>query len=134
MTNSARSLGVLLSALAGLSATHAASYDPATGLLSVPSLAISGSTACYQASLRTLGSNPLILEVQSAQARDCNGQESATYSAGDGRLSLQAVSLPTGACFDVTLLRVSSTPLQFQLAGAFGSACTVAGVARPGQP
>jgi len=134
MINSARRLGVLLLALCGMSATHAAGYDPATGLLSLPGLAISGSTACYQATLRTVGSNPLSLEVQSAQVRDCNGQESSIYSPADGRLSLQAVSLPSGACFDITLLRVSAAPLRFQLAGAFGSTCTVAGVARPGQP
>ncbi len=134
MNDSVARLGILMLTQFGITATLAAGYDPATGLLDLPALAITGSSTCYQASLRTVESSPLTLELRDARARDCSGQESALYSVSDGRLTLQALSLPSGACFDATLLRVSVSPLRLRLGGAFASSCDVAGVTRPGIP
>jgi phosphatidylethanolamine-binding protein (PEBP) family uncharacterized protein len=113
---------------------HAASYDSATGLLSLPTVSVSGSSACYKVSLRSTGSSPLTLEALSAVPTNCTSGEAAEYSPSDGRLNVQALSLQGSACFDVSLLRTSASPLRLQLVTAKPAACTIDGLARPGKP
>ncbi|MEY3660674.1 MAG: hypothetical protein RLZZ169_1500, partial [Pseudomonadota bacterium] len=114
--------------------TQAASYDTATGLLALPSVLLAGSSSCYRVSLRTTGSQPLSLDVLSAQPETCNNGEAAIYRATEGQLTVQALRLPDASCYDVSLLRVAEQPLRLQLTSALASDCSVSGIARPGVP
>lgn len=115
-------------------AAQTASYDTDTGLLSLPSVAVSGSTDCYGVTMRTTSVQPLTLEVLSAEKTTCRSGEAAIYSANEGRLTVHALRLPDASCFDVSLIRVADLPLNLQLAAAQASHCSVSGVPRPGVP
>lgn len=126
-------LGVSLLLTSAMGA-QAASYDTATGLLALPSVVLAGSSSCYRVSLRTTASQPLSLEVLSAQPETCNNGEAAIYRATEGQLTVQALRLPDASCYDVSLLRVAEQPLRLQLTSALASDCSVTGIARPGVP
>jgi len=84
--------------------------------------------------MRTTSSQPLILEILSAELKTCSSGEAAIYSDNDGRLTVFALRLPNSTCYDVTLMRVADIPLNLQLVSALASDCSVSGIPRPGVP
>lgn len=101
-------------------------YDLGTGQLNLAHVALSGSTICYDATLRTLPGSPIRVELGSAQTTECDASPSVRYDAAAGTLSISAlrVSGDAGpACYDVAMRTVQAAPLQLELVAATTVAC-----------
>lgn len=101
-------------------------YDLSTGQLSLSHLALSGSTTCYDATLRTLAGSPIRVELGSAQTSGCDAVPAVRYDSMAGTLSISALRVGGGgseACYDVAMRTVQPAPLQLELVAAAPVAC-----------
>ena len=115
-------------------------YDFDTGLLTLPGLRVADGarTVCYDANLRTLSTEPFVMEVTAAAEVACTtvGTVQGSYAAS-GQLTLTGMTAARASgsrCYDVTMNRVNSSPIRLQLAstvdaGCAGVASSTAGVA-----
>lgn len=107
-------------------------YDAATGLLTLPGLALAeGNTvSCWAVQLRTIATAPVQIELASASPLACpaGGPSGAAgrYEAASGVLTLPglAVVRPTGTqCYDVVMRRSSEAPIRLTLQTALEASC-----------
>lgn len=101
-------------------------YDFASGRLTLFSLALAGSSACYDVLLLTVSTAPIRVELNSAIGSPCQvGAAVARYDGASQILSAPKLTVAdTGLCYDVLMRTVQAAPMRLELTSATPTACT----------
>lgn len=108
-------LAVSLLGLTACASAQAISYDPATGVLTIPSVSVGGDTY-VNVTLRDTGNYRF--ELQGATAQVPAGMAVATYDAASGLLTLPTVVAGYTTYVNVVLLNVGNYTFTVQSATA----------------